>query len=149
MEAKIKYIAKDGRQFNDPKMLEQYEKALETDRNTIEFVVRMLMSLEGYVTGVVVCEHKGHSCSQPFVTVCVDDWLKDYVDVENLTIEQRYIDSSTKRCAAVLRRKFAMEDQCQYMLLLGKDVDMKDCELLCNSNPQLLKKFIRHNRDEN
>ena len=145
MEEKAKYVAKDGRQFDDPKRCGQYEKALDTDRNTIEFVERLLMSLEGYVTGIVICEHEGHSFSQPFVTVCVDDWLKDYVDVENLTIEQRYIDSSTKRCAAVLRRRFAKEDQCQYMLLVGKGVDMQNCELFYNFNPNLWELLKRNN----
>lgn len=135
METKIKYVARDGREFTDPEQLAQYEQALDTDHNTIEYVVRMLSSLDGFVTGIVICEHGGQTCSQPFVTVCVDDWLKDFVDVDTLTQEQRYIDSSTRRCAAVLRRKFSREDLCQYILLIGRDVKMSHCEFLCNCHP--------------
>lgn len=137
MQSKIKYVAKDGREFTDIERFERYEQALATDRNTIGFLVSLLSSLEGYVSGVVVCEHDGHSCSQPFVTVCVDPWLEDFVDVATLTQEQRYIDSSTGRCAAVLRRRFAPEDPCQYLLLVGKTIAMKGCEVFYNSNPKL------------
>lgn len=137
MQSKIKYVAKDGREFSDPERLELYEKALAADHNTIGFLVSLLSSLDGFVTGTVICEHDGATCVQPFVTQCLDDWLKDYVDVATLTQGQRYIDSSTQRCAAVLQRKFSPADPCQYILLVGKDVDMKKCEYFYNCNPRL------------
>ncbi len=139
IKQKIKYIAADGREFEDPVRYNHYEKALASDPNTIGYLVRLLQSIDGFVTGVIIAEHDGHSYSQPFVTACVDDWLKDFVDVETLTQEQRYLDSSTGRCAAVLRRRFAPEDLCQYIILIGKTVDMKDCEVFYNSNQKLWK----------
>lgn len=146
MESEMKYVARNGREFDDLKLLNQYEMALDTDPNTIGYVVRMLRSFEGFVTGVVICEHDGLTCSQPLVTACVDDWLKDYVDVETLTQEQRYIDSSTRRCAAVLRRRFSDEDPCQYILIIGKDVDMKNCEFFCNTKP-ILQDILKKKRE--
>ncbi len=148
MQSNIKYVAKDGREFTDIERFERYEQALAADRNTIGFLVSLLSSIEGYVTGVIIAEHDGHSCSQPFVTVCVDDWLKDFADVAALTQEQRYIDSSTGRCAAVLRRKFAPDDICQYLLLVGKTVDMKNCEVFYNSNPKLWELLMTSKQQE-
>jgi hypothetical protein len=146
MESNIKYVAKDGREFSDPERLERYEKALATDRNTIGFLVNLLSSLDGYVTGVIICLHKGVTHSQPFVTVCIDDWLKDFVDVETLTQEQRYLDSSTGRCAAVLRRKFDPEDQCEYLIIIGKTVEMDDSEYLSNFNPKMKEMLMKKKR---
>ena len=143
MGAEVKYIARDGRQFDDLKHFEQYEKALDCDRNTIEYVVRMLLSFDGYVTGVVICEHEGKTCPQPFVTTCLDDWLRDFVDVETLTVGERYIDSSTKRCAAVLRRKFAMDDPCLYILIVADSVDMKNGQFFYNCDNPLLRELWR------
>jgi len=38
----MKYVARNGREFDDLKLLNQYEMALDTDPNTIGYVVRML-----------------------------------------------------------------------------------------------------------
>ena len=145
MESKIRYVAKDGRQFDDAKLFEQYEQALDTDPHTIGYVVKLLRSFVGFVTGIIICEHEGQIRSQVFVTQCVDEWLKDYVDVESLTQRERYIDSSTRRCAAVLSRKFAPEAPCHYILIIGKDVDMHNPEIFYNCNPKLWKMMQKKN----
>ena len=115
MDIDITYTAKDGTRFRDPYECEEYEKRLGTKAGTVRRARIDLKALgeDRYVFGMLKVRHENTNHYRVYVTRCVDEKLDDYVNVNNLDVEKRWIRSTS---SDVLRdmEDFYDDDLCEY-----------------------------------
>ena len=115
MDIDITYTAQDGRRFSDPYECEEYEKRLGTKAGTVGRARIDLKALgeDRYVFGMLKVRHENTNHYRVYVTRCVDEKLEDYVNVNNLDVDKRWIRSTI---SDVLRdmEDFYDDDLCEY-----------------------------------
>lgn len=133
---RIIYKAKDGRIFYDPIECEEYEKTIgvlpgsigdflnELDKHTkdsdyIFGIVRTLKGSEGFI--FVRC------------TVCLDSFLEDYVNVENLPQEKRYYIATVGELKNTIKQ-IDKDLPCQYFIVYSSDINFKTSGSMANHN---------------
>ena len=133
----IIYKAKDGRIFYDPLKCEEYEKTLGILPGSVaQLISEMEKSTkpESYIFGIVlVLEPDGIKRIYLRNTCCVDDRLESYVNVDDLTEEQRYMYSTAGDFLEMLR-KLDKDLPCHYMIVWSDDIDLKNPGIMANYN---------------
>lgn len=139
---KIIYKAKDGRLFNDPLECEDYEKSLGVLPNSIGDLINQLEKehVKGdYMTGIIIVkESNGQTSIYAESTVNIDDKLEDYVNVENLKEEQRYLTAKVDDVVKFLK-KLDKDRPCQYMIVYSKNIDFQRLGVMANHNKEVWK----------
>ena len=139
---KIIYKAKDGRLFYDPLECEDYEKSLDVLPNSIGDLINQLENEHvkgGYMTGVVMIkETNGQTSIYAESTVNIDDKLEDYVNVENLKEEQRYLTAKVDDVVRFLKT-LDKDRPCQYMIVYSKHIDLHNPGVMANHNKEVWK----------
>lgn len=121
----IFYKAKDGRVFTDPLECEEYEKTIGIVKGSAAHIIQILEEErrpETYVHGIVfLVTPDGNKYSRSCATVCCDHLLRSFVNVEDLSIEQRYFINNV---ADVLRflKHFDKDSMVTYFLLFDDDI---------------------------
>ena len=141
-EEKIIYKAKDGRLFYDPLECEDYEKSLGVLPNSIGDLINQLEKEHvkgGYMTGIVMIkETNGQTSIYAESTVNIDDKLEDYVNVENLKEEQRYLTAKVDDVVRFLKT-LDKDLPCQYMIVYSKYIDLHNPGAMANHNSEVWK----------
>lgn len=137
MEAEVTYIAKDGRRFTDAIQCEEYEKTIGIIPHT---VADLLLTLgkhdeKEYVYGILLIRHKDGSASiYTRFTGCCDDVLESFVNIRDLTEEQRYITDTVGELKEALR-KLDGDDPVQYMIVYSQNIEFDSPGIMANYNP--------------
>lgn len=137
--ANITYRAKDGKLFLDPLECEEYEKTIGILPGSVGALIADLEKLKPtmYIHGVVLVRekeaNKDESAIYTRTTMCCDSLLEDYVNVNNLTEEQRYM-SETVGCFIKELKKTNKDYPCQYMLAFSHNISMVPAGVMSNYN---------------
>lgn len=139
---KIIYKAKDGRLFNDPLECEDYEKSLDVLPNSIGDLINQLEKEHvqgGYMTGIVMVKKtNGQTSLYTECTMNIDAYLEDYVNVENLKEEQRYVYTKVDNVVRFLKT-LDKDRPCQYMIVYSKHIDLHNPGVMANHNKEVWK----------
>lgn len=133
----IYYKAKDGRLFTDPLKCEDYEKTLGILPGSVADLISQMekmMKPESYIFGIVyVRMPDGKKNIYVRWTGCVDDQLESFVNVKDLTWEQRYQYETAGNFMETLR-KIDKDAQCQYMITWSDNIDYSEPGIMSNYN---------------
>lgn len=134
--ASIIYKAKDGRTFTDPLACEEYEKTLGVIPISVGDLIQELekRNPNDYIFGIVFI--KGNDKNNILlirITICLDGILEDYVNLENLTEEQRYLSETIGVFLRTLR-KMDKDAPCQWWIIHSKDISLKGAGMMANYN---------------
>lgn len=142
MEAEITYIAKDGKRFADALQCEEYEKTIGIIPNTVADLILTLGKRDEkeYVFGIAMVRHRKDGSASIYTrfTVCCDDVLESFVNIKDLTKEQRYITATVGDLVNALR-KLDGDDPVQYMIVLSSDIEFHIPGIIANHNPLVWK----------
>ncbi len=129
MEIECYYIAKDGMRFTDPVECTEYEKTLSTSPGTVGRAKLDLQSIgkDKYVFGIlkVKSEKKGVQL-HTYQIMCLDDYLEDYVNVNDLVEDKRWAYSTMNSVLKTLG-KYEDSDDCEYEFIYSDNKEMKSC----------------------
>ena len=132
----IFYKAKDGRIFTDPLKCEEYEKTIGILPGSVGDLIRELEKLNPaeYIDAIVMIKASDGNISF-FIrgTVCLDDWLESYVNVNNLRESQRYMYDTVGNFAKRLKQ-LNKDDMCQYMVIHADNLQMSKAGIMANFN---------------
>lgn len=137
--ATIYYKAKDGRIFTDPLECEEYESRLGVIPCTVASLILDLAKMDPdmYICGTVHIRRKnGTRNTYVRYTMCIDDKLESFVNVDNLRDEQRYIVCKVKDLVLSLKDE-ERDDPEQHMIIFSKDINMKNVGISANFNPDI------------
>ena len=139
--ASIIYEAKDGRLFYDPLECEKYEKTIGILPGTVGALIKNLEELSptDYIMGLVVVKEEECCCFYRRETVCCDSLLEDYVNINNLTEQQRYLYETFGNFIEELK-KTNKDYPCQYMIAHSSNINMKPSAVMSNYNEKVWKK---------
>lgn len=131
----IIYKAKDGRKFTDPLKCEDYEKTLGILKGSVGDLINKLGAFnpDCYIVGIIKVNDGGKGTIYGRFTMCLDHYLEDYVNPENLTEEQRYATCTIRGLINDLS-KTNKDAPCQYMIMFSSGVDFKDNKMIANWN---------------
>lgn len=133
----IYYKAKDGRLFTDPLKCEDYEKTLGILPGSVADLISQMEKLikpESYIFGIVfVRMPDGQKRFYVRCTCCVDDQLESFVNVKDLTWEQRYLYETAGDFMETLRR-IDKDAPCQYMIVYSGNIDFNSPGIIANHN---------------
>ena len=136
---RIIYKAKDGRLFNDPLECEDYEKTIGILQGSVGYLINELEKNDRpkcYMFGIVLVREKdGSSTIYTRYTANLDDKLEDYVNVSNLTEEQRY-ESFTIGDFLKLLKNLDKDLMCQWMIVFSDNIDLSAPGIMANYNEQ-------------
>lgn len=136
----IYYKAKDGRIFTDPLECEDYEKTLGIIPGSVAALIVALEKIakpKAYIFGIVYVKcPDGEKKILIRNTTCVDDQLESYVNVKDLTQEQRYQYETIGGFIKILRT-LDKDSQCQYMIVYSEDIDFASPGIMANHNKEV------------
>lgn len=138
--ASITYRAKDGKLFLDPLECEEYEKTIGILPGSVGALIQDLEKLEpsDYIFGQVLAKGEERQIVYCRATVCCDSVLEDYVNVNNLNEQQRYLISTVGNFIEELR-KTNKDYPCQYMLMYSSNIEMRNCGIMASYNKKAWK----------
>lgn len=135
--AEIFYKAKDGKLFTDPLKCEEYEKTIGILRGSVAELVYSLETAakpDEYISGIIlVRKPDGGVNTYVLSTACIDDKLENYVNVEDLPKENRYVSATVDGLIRDLKKK-NQDLPCQYLLIWSKNIDFSGYGILMNYN---------------
>lgn len=133
--ASIIYRAKDGKLFYDPLECEEYEKTIGILPGTVGDLIKSLEELDpnDYILGIVLVREENSSALYRRDTVCCDSLLEDYVNINNLTEQQRYLYETVGNFIEELK-KTNKDYPCQYMLEYSSNINMTPSSIMANYN---------------
>lgn len=138
----IYYKAKDGRLFTDPLKCEEYEKTLGIVAGTVAALIVELEKIakpKSYIDGIIYVKRPdGQKTIYTPFTICVDDELESFVNVKDLTQEQRYEYTTMGHLIEYLRQ-LDKDSQCQYMIVWSDDIDFNRPSIMANHNRDVWK----------
>lgn len=139
--ANIIYRAKDGKLFYDPLECEEYEKTIGILPGTVGALIKILEELDpnDYILGIVLVREENCTAIYRRDTVCCDSLLEDYVNINNLTEQQRYLYETVGNFIEELKKN-NKDYPCQYMLTYSSNINMKPCAVMSNYNEKVWKK---------
>ena len=131
MDIDVKYRAADGRVFDDPIKCGEYEeKEMGAVYGTVGMMVRKLrhsLNPMHYCNAILIVRDKKadknyiiHRC-----TLNLEQHLGDFVNVENLTEEQRYESCTLGQLADVLERNYDKNMPVHGLVVYGPNRNMK------------------------
>ena len=139
---RIVYKAKDGKIFFDPIECEEYEKTIgvlpgsvgdllnELDKNTSD---------TDYIHSIVKILDGDESRIDMRTTICVDNLLEDYVNVENLSEEKRYAISTAGELKNILK-EVNQDLPCQWFVIFSSDINFDCLGAMSNYNKNAWRK---------
>lgn len=141
MEVEAKYIAKDGRRFDDPIECQEYEKKLGVLKGSVgEFVCTFgKVPADNYVMALILIKEDGKKKLFAFFTLNVTDMLEDFVNPENLTEEQRYYSQTVGDMLSVMK-KHDQDAPCEFMIFWSDTKDMRNCGIASSHNSKVWEK---------
>lgn len=137
MEIFAKYIAKDGKSFDDPMECQEYEKTIGILSGSVGELIHLLdknTKRNYYIFGVVKIRDGNKGYIYTRYTACIDYLLEDYVNVEDLPEEKRYEKATVGELADTLR-KLDKDLPCQFFIIFSETVDLKCPGCIANHNP--------------
>ena len=138
----IYYKAKDGRLFTDPLKCEDYEKTIGILPGSVAQLINELEKLakpKAYINGIIYVKlPDGKKTVYTQYTTCLDDQLESYVNVKDLTQEQRYLFTTIYSLIEVLRQ-LDKDSQCQYMIVWSDDIEFSSPGIMANHNKDVWK----------
>lgn len=139
--ASIIYEAKDGRLFHDPLECEEYEKTIGILPGTVGALIKSLEELSptDYIMGMVIVKEEECCCFYRRETVCCDSLLEDFVNIKELTKEQRYLYETVGDFIEELK-KTNKDYPCQYMLAHSSNINMRPSAVMSNYNEKVWRK---------
>lgn len=132
----IYYKAKDGRLFTDPIECEEYEKTIDIVSGSIGELIHELEKKDPslYLFGILLLKRGDTKSIYTIGTVCCDDQLESFVNVKDLTEEQRYISYTIGMILERLREQ-DKDAPCQYFFTYSPYRDFsKDICAMANQN---------------
>ena len=142
MEAEVCYIAKDGSRFTDALLCEEYEKTIGIIPNTVADLILTLSKHDEkeYIFGIALVRHRKDGSASIYTrfTGCCDDALESFVNIKDLTEEQRYITATVGDMIDALR-KLDGDDPVQYMIVFSSDIEFHGPGVMANHNPLVWK----------
>ena len=138
---RIFYRAKDGRIFTDPLKCEAYEKTIGILQGSVGMLVNELEkhNAESYINGMVLVKTRKGMDAAIMLSASLDDYLESFVNVNDLTKDQRYIYETVGGLIKYLAR-YDKDLPCQYMILLSDTPDSaKSKTAMANYNPEIWK----------
>lgn len=126
MEIYQRYVAKDGRTFDDALECQEYEKTLGVVSGSVGDFINMLeknTKRETYIFGVVKVRDGNTNSLYIRATMPVDDMLEDFVNVEELTEEQRYKVATAGELADTLR-KLNQDLPCACFIVFSDNINL-------------------------
>ena len=139
MEIYARYIAKDGKLFDDPLKCEEYEKSLGILSGSVGHLINILQKEttdKQYITGIVIVRQSDNRKILARYTGDISHHLEDYVNVDNLKTEQRYEASTVGGLLRTLK-ELDKDLPCQYMIAYSDNLNMTCCGMLSNYNPKV------------
>lgn len=136
MEIYQKYVAKDGRMFDDALKCQEYEKTLGVVNGSVGDLIVTLENntkRETYIFGIVKVKEGDKRYIFIRATICVDDMLKDFVNVEELTREQRYRVSTAGELTDTLK-ELDPDSPCQFFIIFSDDIDLNKAGAMSSYN---------------
>jgi hypothetical protein len=126
METELVYISKDGRKFDDPFKCEEYERFLGKEPGKVGHAKEALRSIGmgQYLNGYLAVHHDGQNYWRHFITTCLDEYLENYVNVNELLEEKRWM-TATVADAVRMLEEFDDSDECIYLLTCCRQRDFK------------------------
>ena len=138
----IYYKAKDGRLFTDPLKCEEYEKTLGIVAGTVAALIVELEKIakpKSYIDAIIYVKRPdGQKTIYTPHTHCVDDQLESFVNVKDLTQEQRYEYTTMDHLIEFLRQ-LDKDSQVQYMIVWSDDIDFNRPGIMANHNRDVWK----------
>lgn len=138
----IYYKAKDGRLFTDPLKCEEYEKTIGILPGSVGALIVELEKIgnpKSYIDGIIYVKHPdGKKTIFTPYTICVDDQLESFVNIKDLTQEQRYQYTTIGRLIEFFRQ-LNKDSQCQYMIVWSDDIDFNKPSIMANHNKDVWK----------
>lgn len=86
-----------------------------------------------YIFGIVLIKENDEYSVHMRATFCVDEKLEDYVNLDELTKEQRYFIYTIRDLLNFLRKK-DQDAPCQWWIVYGKDIEQGQCGMMANFN---------------
>ncbi len=143
MEVEITYIAKDGRRFADPIQCEEYEKTVGVLKDSVAGLILELdkHNENDYITGVVFIRHRKDGTSTVYTraTACVDDLLESFVNIKDLTVEQRYLTATFGELKHALQQEEDKDDWVQYAIVYSSNIEFNRPGIMVCHNPMVWK----------
>ncbi len=135
--AEIYYKAKDGRIFTDPLKCEDYEKTLGIVPGSVGQLVSELEKLDQnyYIFGIILIKDGDKQIIFTRHTACVDYLLEDYVNIDNLTQEQRYDTAQIGELVKALKKE-NQDLPCQFFIIFSENIDLRRPGMMANHNPK-------------
>lgn len=133
---KIIYKAKDGRTFFDPIQCQEYEKKIGIIEGSVgDLISRMEkeMTRDHYIFGIVKVMNGDKSYLYSRCTVCVDCKLEDYVNVNDLQEESRYVIAKAGELIDTMKQ-LDKDLPCQWFILFSEDINFKAAAAMANYN---------------
>lgn len=142
MEVEITYKAKDGRRFQDPYQCEEYEKAIGVLPNSVADVILQLekRNPKNYIFGAVFVRHNdGMSSIYTRATACCDSVLEDYVNVNDILEEKRYMTATVEELIETLKEE-VQDAPAQYFIVYDDNLEFSHPGIMASHNPLVWKK---------
>lgn len=134
----IIYKAKDGRIFTDPLECEQYEKTIGIVSGSIADMVQYVKDNAGdakYVSGAVYYRMPdGKKVFHSISTLRIDDKLEAFVNVKDLTEEQRHIAMTMEDFLAYYGKEEMRDFPCQFLLSFSNNYAKDIVAVIGNGN---------------
>lgn len=136
----IYYKAKDGRIFTDPLECESYEKTIGILPGSVGDLINDLEKhdMGEYVFAFIYVSLPDKKIINTFTTLCLDDYLETYVNVNDLREDQRYVSFTIGQMIEVLS-KYDKDAMCQYMISYSNHLNMSNPGIMANYNKSVWK----------
>lgn len=142
MEIETRYIAKNGAHFDDPIKCQEYEERLDNVPGTVGSLIKELEKLpkETYIFGIAMIKDKeGKRRTYCRCTIDIGSSIDSFVNVDNLTDEQRHIINTAGFLADELKKDEDKLSDVQYMFAYSGDMDFKKYGCMACSNNDVWK----------
>ena len=136
MEIYQRYIAKDGRMFDDALECQEHEKTLGIIPGSVGELVKTMekvLKRDQYIFAIV--KVRGGDVNSVYIraTMSVDDMLEDYVNVENLTEQQRYKAATVGELIDTLK-KVDKDLPCQFFIVFSDNIELGNAGCMASNN---------------
>ncbi len=149
MEAEVIYKAKDGKKFDDPMECEKYERKLGIKPGTVGFAKETFrnIGMDMYLNGQLAVLHEKKAVWHHLITLNIDDYIEDYVNVNNIAQDKRWMKAQVKVVLKYLEQ-YNDDDECVYMLTFCRNMDFKGTlGTMMQNNEDFWKKANKYDED--
>ncbi len=139
MKIETKYVAEDGRIFDDPLKCQDYENTkMGVIPGTVGSLIKMLSKFpkEKYCSCLYFIDTDKGKYIHLRVTFCIDNKLCDYVNIETLDAEKRYFSCTIGELINELKMYGETSKVCG-MVVVGDGYEMKNMSVASQTNQEM------------